>query len=192
VDRSDSGNSAFHGELNSSSVEYFQNPHDEYATAHRWETGGGIDTDLYNKWGGEKSRDEDGTIDRVRDPPKELLPLLFGFKCQANAHNIALDEAFVAAGGTSYGVIPTTKFASCLAVTFHRMGLTDENIKALVTAYGIGDKAPEGSARSKIAPFESCAWCDFCEDVGKAVDVYAGSPNLPKPASQIYPRGIRY
>ena len=110
----------------------------------------------------------------------------------ASAYNIDLEGAFVAAGGTSYGTIPATKFGSCLVVTFHRMGLRDADVTALTRAYGCGDKAPTGSARSKVAPYVYCAWKDLCEDVGEATDVFASNAALPVVASRVFPRGVRY
>lgn len=188
----------FHSELNS-----IDNPeayvHNRTWSAQelqdRWQQGGGIDTGGKGKTGAMsgKSRDEDGTIDRVRDPPKELLPLLYAMRMSCEAYHIgSLEDAMLAAGGTHYGVIPTTKFGSCIATLFPRLGLTEENLLALVTAYGCGDKVPERSHRAKLQPFDMCAWADFAEDVQKAVDPYAGSADLPGRAADIYPRGIRY
>lgn len=156
--------------LNSQSAEYFRNiDTDDFAemTVDRWKMGGGIQVGDNDKPGGlgifasGKTRDDDGTIDRVRDPPKELLPLLYKLRCQANSYNIALEEAFVAAGGTHYGTIPTTKFGSCLVVTFHRAGLTEEDISALVNAYGIGNREPERHAKSRCARARATGFCVF-------------------------------
>lgn len=43
-------------------------------------------------------------------------------------------------------------------------------------------------------PYECCAWLDLCEDVGKAVDIFADNPGgrLQQKASQVYPKGVRY
>lgn len=229
----------FHAELNSSSADYFRNANDsETYGENRWKTGGGIQVGDVDKPGGlgifasAGSRDTDGTVDRVRAPPRELLPLLYALRQQgtservaalssrgmavhttargsltsqverkpvritlvtaASAYNIDLEGAFVAAGGTSYGTIPATKFGSCLVVTFHRMGLRESDVTALARAYGCGDQAPSGSARSKIAPHEYCAWKDLCEDVGEAADVFARNAPLPDAASRVFPHGVRY
>ena len=88
-------------------------------------------------------------------------------------------------------MIPATKFASNLAGTFNRLGLTVEQINSLVAFYGIGDKAPDGSRRARLTPYLSCGWMDLCEDVDNAVDMYAGK-ELPADAASIYPRGIKY
>jgi len=174
---------------------YVTNPDDDEAYGEdRWKTGGGIDHGGHSATlgAGGKSRDADGSVDRVRDPPKHVLPLLYALRMQAEAYNIGLEEAFEAAGGTHYGTIPATKFGSCLFTTFHRLGLTEEQILALTTAYGCGDKVAARSARSKIYPYELCAWKDLCEDVEKAVDVHKHSQYLPDAATRIYPRGVRY
>ena len=167
--------------------------------ANRWMTGGGIQTGECDKPGGlgifaqGKTRDDDGTVDRVRDPPRELLPLLYKLRCQASAYNVDLEGAFVQAGGSSYGTIPTTKFGSCLVVTFHRAGLTEGDIFALIEAYGIGNREPERHAKSKVMPYECCAWKDLCEDVEKAPDIHADPHGrLSVAASTIYPPGVKY
>jgi hypothetical protein len=140
-----------------------------------------------------KMRDADGTIDRVRDPPKELQPLLYKLRCQASAYNLALEEAFVAAGGSSYGTIPTTKFGSCLVVTFHRAGLTERDIASLIDAYGVGNREPERSKKSRVMPYEACAWKDLIEDIECSVDIHAtGGGRLAAPAASVYPRGVKF
>ena len=131
-------------------------------TVDRWKTGGGIQIGDSDKPGGMgifgdgKQRDDDGTVDRVRDPPRELLPLLYRLRCHAEGYNIKLIDAFVDAGGTHFGTIPTTKFGSCLVVTFHRAGLTEAEILSLIEAYGIGAREPERSAKSRYAPRALC------------------------------------
>ena len=123
----------------------------------------------------------------------QLLPLLYGMRCSCEAYNIGnLEDAMLAAGGTHYGVIPTTKFASCITTLFPRLGITEESVLLLVTTYGCGDKVPERSSRAKLQPFDMFAWADFAEDVQKAVDHYLGMEKLPGRARDIYPIGIRY
>ena len=169
-------------------------------TVDRWKSGGGIQVGDNDKPGGlgilsqGKMRDEDGTVDRVRDPPRELWPLLYKLRCQCNAYNVDIHEAFVDAGGTQYGTIPSTKFGSCLVITFHRAGLTEADISSLVEHYGIGNREPERHAKSKFMPYECCAWKDVCEDIEKAVDIYADTPGgrLPHKAATIYPKGVGY
>ena len=190
----------FDSQLNSSSAEYYRNSDDHGVTfgENRWKTGGGIqlgDSDKPGGWGifGQgKTRDADGTVDRVRDPPRELLPLLYRIKCQASAYNIGLEASFVEAGGSTYGTIPATKFGSCLVVCFPRLGLTERNISDLVEAYGIGNREPAHNAKSRVVPYECCAWKDLCEDVAKAVDIHANGLPAGVKASDVYPSGIKY
>ena len=190
---------SFDQTLNSSHADYFRNPTDNgetFASDKRWKTGGGVDTGPAKGLGAAShTRDEDGSVDRVHDiNDPQILSMLYAFRCYADSYNVALEEAFEAAGGTHYGTIPASKFGSTLTNIFHRMGLTGAQVEALTAAYGIGDKAPEGSARSKSGAtrFEACGWKDFIEDVEKAVDVYANQPRLPAAARQIYPRGCKY
>ena len=190
---------SFNPILNSSSAEYFMNPTDNgdtYAADKRWKTGGGVDTGPAKGLGAAShTRDEDGSVDRVHDiTDPRVLSMLYAFRCYTESYNVALEEAFEAAGGTHYGTIPASKFGSTLTTIFHRMGLTGAQVEALTEAYGIGDKAPEGSARSKSGAtrFEACGWKDFIEDVEKAVDVYANQSRLPGAARQIYPPGCKY
>jgi hypothetical protein len=149
--------------LNSSSAAYFENPDNSEAYGeNRWKTGGGIDTGAAKGIFAGRTRDADGTIDRVKDPPKELLPVLYAVRMQASAYNISLDATFEAAGGNARGTIPATKFCSTLVVTFHRLELTEQILAALVDAYGCGERAPAGSAREIVAPYEVVAWKGAC------------------------------
>ncbi len=176
----------FDATLNSSSAEYFRNADDGGVTfgENRWATGGGIDVGKSDKPGGHvqdaRSRDTDGTIDRVKDPPKELLPVLYAIRANCASYNIDLHEYFQDAGGSAYGTIATTKFCSSLVVGIHRLDLTEETLAAIVEAYGCGTPIDPRSAYHKISRFETVAWKDFCEDVGKAVDV-SGKPHPNHP-----------
>ena len=167
----------FDPRLSSNSAEYVRNIDTDNSaemTVDRWQTGGGIDVgDSVNfKPGGfkqdERSRDDDGTIDRVKDPPKALLPLLYAIKAQCEAYNVDLHGAFVDGGGTRFGMISTTRFCSVLVSALNRMNLDEDACAALVAAYGCGCQVDERSRRFQISKHESCAWKDLCEDVGKA------------------------
>jgi len=180
----------FHPELNSQSADYFRNATNaETYGDNRWKTGGGIQVGDVDKPGGlgifgaSRSRDTDGTVDRIREPPRALLPVLYAIKMQCSAYNVDLPSTFETAGGSAYGTIAPTKFASALVVALHRMALDEETVAALVHAYGCGARAPEGSARAKLnAAHEFVGWKDFCEDVGNAMDMstqpypYPGGP----------------
>ncbi|MGB1602228.1 MAG: hypothetical protein ACPIOQ_56390 [Promethearchaeia archaeon] len=164
--------------LNSNSAAYFQNPEDKEAYGeNRWKSGGGVDT------GGArgiqalgKSRDEDGTVDRVRDPPQELLPLLYALRMQCSSYNIDLYDTLQAAGGSHYGTIPISKFSSALVVALNRFPLTEKILADIAAHYGCGAQSPAGSVYQngqwvKQLVHECIAWQDFVEDVMKAQDV---------------------
>ena len=193
----------FDQRLNSQSADYvknFDSLHAAEMNEDRWKAGGGIQVGASDKVGagglldGGKTRDDDGTIDRVRDPPPELFPLLYRLKCHVRGYHITLEEAFSDAGGTTFGTIPTTKFGSCLVNTFNRAGLTEDEIMSLINHYGIGQREPDHHAKAKVMPYECCAWMDLCEDIGKAIDPFADEPGgrLPAKASVLYPKGVRY
>jgi hypothetical protein len=175
----------FNPELNSQNAAYFHNldtSHIAEFNEDRWRCGGGIDvgkpaTGIHAG----RTRDTDGTIDRVKDPPKELLPLLYALRVSCSSYNIDLNSVFEEAGGSKYGTIPTTRFCSALTVALHRMNLTEQTLRALADAYGCGEPIAERSRYSRLASHDSVAWKDLCEDVGKAVDV----SNAPYP----YPGG---
>ena len=190
--------------LNSSSAEYFRNndtAHSATMNEDRWKSGGGIQGEDSGKIGGgglfstaEKTRDADGTIDRVKDPPKELLPLLYRIRTMQAGYNIKLEDTFVDAGGTAYGTIAATRFGSTLVNAFPRAGLTNEELSALAEHYGVGNRERATNAKAKVMPYEYCSWMDLCEDVNGAKDVYGDDPSckLPKSATQIYGGGVRY
>ncbi len=52
-----------------------------------------------------KTRDEDGTVDRVPDPPDHLKFWLLVLQLKIKVEEIDLEPAFVQAGGTRYGTI---------------------------------------------------------------------------------------
>ena len=168
---------SFDPTLNSNSLEYFMNPSDDEAYGEdRWKTGGGVDTGEAVGLHAGRSRDTDGSVDRVRDPPPELLPLLYHVKMQCSSNNVDLYAVFDSAGGSAYGTIPTTKFCSALVVALSRMPLTEVILADVVKAYGCGAQTPAGSVWTgksweRKMVFECIAWQDFCEDVEKAVDV---------------------
>ena len=115
---------------------------------------GGL-TDAY----GIKNRDEDGTIDRVVDPPAELLPVLYILKKHVQCYNLDLFDMFRDAGGNHFGTIPSNKFASCLVGQWHRLEVTVDLIDKIVRHYGTGQLAKGGGQRSDLVPQYDCvAW----------------------------------
>jgi len=111
----------------------------------------------------EKSRDADGTVDRVRDPPAALKPVLAAIKEKCSVENVDLIDVFTSAGASQFGTLQTARFVSALTVSFPRFRIEQEIFDAIVDAYGIGMKNPVGQS-------ESIAWMDFCEDVRDAID----------------------
>jgi len=111
----------------------------------------------------EKTRDEDGTVDRVRDPPPELLPVLAAIREKAKCERVDIVGAFTEAGASPFGTMATPRFISALSVNFPRFSIEQAIFDLIVDSYGIGFQAPN-------VGWESIAWMDFCEDVNKAVD----------------------
>jgi len=179
--------------LNSSDAEYYRNPDSTEAYGeNRWKTGGGIDVGERTGLHAGRTRDTDGTVDRVKDPTPDLFPLLYAVRMQASAYNIDLDATFEAAGGNARGTIPTTRFSSALSSAFHRLELSEDDFFKLGLHYGTGDRAPKGSAKEIAAPFECIAWKDFIEDVKKAHDPFAETGARPGGPKPMYPRGVQY
>lgn len=161
-------------------------PLDRYSNGGRPGDDAGAGADLSG--GGGRTRNELGEVDRVADPPPELLPVLYALKMQCSAYNIDMHAVFVGAGGTHFGTIQTSKFHSALVVTFHRIELGDEILEALARAYGCGSASVPGSAKAVRHGHESCAWKDFCEDVAKAVDVGGRPKSSSQPPPLTAPR----
>ena len=132
---------------------------------------------------GVKHRDDDG-IDRVPDPPAELLPVLFVMKKHVQAYNLDLPSIFKEAGGSQFGTIPIHKFTSAIVVNFHRLEIPEEVLDLIADVYGTGSLSLGGGQRKEVkAKHDSAAWKDFCEDVNKAEDVagISSSPDMPRP-----------
>ncbi|KAL1522063.1 hypothetical protein AB1Y20_021707 [Prymnesium parvum] len=117
--------------------------------------------------GDAETRDDDGTIDRVRDPPEELLPVLAAIKEKCLVERIDIHSVFAEAGASPFGVLATTKFVSSLCVNLPRFLIDAEVFDAIIDAYGVGYRNPVGI-------WESIAWLDFCEDVRNATDTTEG------------------
>ena len=188
--------------LNSSNADYFKNPDSTAAYGeNRWKSGGGIDTGAAVGLSMGRTRDTDGTVDRVKDPGPELYPILYAVRMQASAYNIDLDASFEAAGGNARGTIPTTRFCSALSHSFHRLGLTEDDFLKLIQHYGTGDRAAGGGQRPRAdlndaravgATHECIAWKDFIEDVNKAHDPFKNAPSRPGGPKPMFPRGVQY
>jgi hypothetical protein len=109
------------------------------------------------------NRDSDGTIDRVRDPPESLKPLLKKIRRQVDLRNLDLTSVMTQQGGTRYGTMNTQRWNSTIVILFEKdLIFSEEDLLALDNAYGTG-----AEDRHRPGAFESIAWMDFVEDIGK-------------------------
>ena len=108
-----------------------------------------------------KTRDLDGSVDRVADPPPKLWPVLAAFQHKCLVENINLETIFEEGGGNHFGVMKTSNFFSTLKDNFQRYEIKEEIIQDLLAHYGVGYKDPRGR-------FEKVGWMDFCEDVRRS------------------------
>lgn len=108
-----------------------------------------------------KTRDDDGTVDRVADPPQKLWAVLAAFKYKCEVENIELVSVFEEGGGNHFGVMKTSNFFSALKDNFGRYDIRSEIIEDIEDHYGCGYEDPRGR-------HENIAWKDFCEDVERS------------------------
>jgi len=135
--------------------EYAENSSaDEYSAKPSGSFEGAISTMI-------KTRDDDGTVDRVADPPQRMWAVLACFKYKCEVENINLETIFEEGGGTHFGTMKTHKFFSSLKDNFGRFHITEEIIEDIEDHYGCGYEDPRGR-------HENVAWKDFCEDVGRS------------------------
>lgn len=106
------------------------------------------------------NRDADGTIDRVRDPPAELKPLLKKIKRVLDERNIDLHNVLSEQGGTRYGTMVKQRFNSSIVILFEKdLVFSEEDLFAIDKAYGTGSKDLNNKNHQSIA------WLDFVEDI---------------------------
>jgi len=108
-----------------------------------------------------KTRDEDGTVDRVADPPQKMWAVLAAIKYKCEVENINLETIFEEGGGSHFGTMKTHKFFSSFKDNFFRFDVRPEIYDDILQHYGTGYCDPRGR-------FENIAWKDFCEDVGRS------------------------
>jgi len=107
------------------------------------------------------NRDADGTIDRVRDPPESLKPLLKKIKRVIDLELIDIHTLLKEQGATPYGTFNKTRFNSCLTIIFKSSIIfSHEDLFAIDSAYGTG--APD---LQEPGTYEHIAWMDFVEDI---------------------------
>lgn len=109
-----------------------------------------------------KTRDLDGSVDRVPDPPTKLWPVLAAMEYYCRHHNMHLETLFEEGGGNHFGVMTNTNFFSTMKDNFHRFSFDEQIMTDIMLHYGVGYKDPRGR-------FEKIGWMDFCEDVHRAV-----------------------
>ena len=115
-----------------------------------------------------KSRDLDGSVDRVGDPPDELLPTLYSIQQSASVASIDLYSIFVDAGSSPNGTISPNRFNTALK-DYIRHHLTRTDFALINQCYGVGYRHGRGE-------FEQIAWKDFCEDVGRVATGVSPDP----------------
>ena len=87
-----------------------------------------------------KTRDLDGTVDRVAPPPDEMWPILYCLKRKCEDENIELNSIFEEGGGTHFGVMKMQQFESTLTVNFSRFQFTEDTLQRIRSHYGVGYK----------------------------------------------------
>ena len=107
------------------------------------------------------TRAEDGSIDRVPDPPQQLWDKLAFLTAKVQTENIDLLSVFEEFGGNHHGIMKREKFCTALKDSFPRYHFNDELLGEICTHYGTGYTNPRGKR-------ESVGWKDFCEDVHTA------------------------
>ena len=95
-------------------------------------------------------------------PPSLLSQYLQAFKTMARGEGIDMELMMSSAGGTRYGTIAKTAFASQLTSYFKRFTFSEQLLFSLCHAYGTGSEDIFNGG------FELVAWRDFVEDVEKA------------------------
>ena len=91
-----------------------------------------------------------------------LSQYLQAFKTMARGEGIDMELMMSSAGGTRYGTIAKTAFASQLTSYFKRFTFSEQLLFSLCHAYGTGSEDIFNGG------FELVAWRDFVEDVEKA------------------------
>jgi len=117
-----------------------------------------------------KSRDPDGSVDRIGDPPSHLWPFLYVVKTECQVYSIDLaslcEEACINPMDRHVGKMPSGKFFMTLNVHIPRHRLRDDQQRVIDQHYGLGPLLQDGT-------HESISYEDFCEDARR---VFTSSP----------------
>jgi len=109
---------------------------------------------------GGKTRNEDGTLDRVDDPPDEILKWLLAMKLKCKTiSGVDLVYSMRHAGGKNTGLMDKQQFLIALKTVFREFTFEDWLLYALTDHYGVGGDDHIGGGKKLIA------WKDFCQDV---------------------------
>uniref|UniRef100_A0A7S3AE82 Uncharacterized protein n=1 Tax=Haptolina ericina TaxID=156174 RepID=A0A7S3AE82_9EUKA len=106
----------------------------------------------------EKTRDTDGTVDRVPDPPEALKKWLLLLKMKNTSAGIGLAEMLRLQGAKANGVMDRGTFLITLRTVYKEWSFQEQLLFSFAHTYGCG--LVDGSGLK-----ESVAWRDFCEDV---------------------------
>lgn len=90
-----------------------------------------------------KSRDLDGSVDRVAAPPNLLVPILFALKQRCYHENVEIAAIFEEWAGPPCqpGLLPLSKFESALKSAFPRYHITEDTFSRIRDHYGVGYQA---------------------------------------------------
>ena len=121
------------------------------------------------------NRDADGSIDRVRDPPEELKPLLKKIKRVIDERNIDIHNVLSEQGGTRYGTMSKQRFNSSIVILFEKdLIFSEADLFGLDAAYGTGSVDLHNKNNQSIA------WMDFVEDICLTNASYMPAEMAPK------------
>ena len=104
------------------------------------------------------TRAEDGSIDRIPDPPPALWDKLAWLGAKCDTENLEILSIFEDFGGNHHGLMKREKFCTALKDSFSRYHFDAGLLREITDHYGVGYKDPRGLR-------ENVAWKDFCEDV---------------------------
>lgn len=111
-----------------------------------------------------KTRDLDGSVDRIPPPPDSMWPLLYAIQLKCQDENINLEGVMEEGGGTHYGMMKRTQFESTLKTNLPRYHITEETYAAIRNHYGCGYKVrvtpalmPRVGRARPLVPVCACA-----------------------------------
>ena len=79
-----------------------------------------------------KSRDIDGSVDRIPPPPEEMWAILYAIQRKCEDENINLEGAMEEGGGNHYGMMKLTQFKSTLKTNLPRFHITEDTFERIL------------------------------------------------------------